>query len=230
MTVEVPDDYVPGLVPWQLQRLQLRAHRYPGRFISFDGIDGSGKSSLIQQLSAYLDKQGQAYLVMKTPSEDVRQSWVWKAFFDADHLADQPEVDTYGMSIMSFGDRIVHQRRVVEPALRAGTWVLCDRYIMSSAAFHTDVVHELLARTLIRPDLGVVVDVEPGEALRRIGERGTEKLHPHDPGRHLTARERLRVLAGYNDFLLVETTSAAVHESFEALRERVDALLDAAHA
>jgi dTMP kinase len=230
LTVEVHDDYVPGLVPWRLHRLQLREHPYPGRFISFDGIDGSGKSSLIRQLSAYLDQQGQAHLVMKTPSEDVRQSWVWKAFFDADHLGERPEVDTYGMSIMSFGDRIVHQRRVVEPALRAGTWVLCDRYIMSSAVFQADLVHQLLARTLIRPDLGVVVDVEPGEALRRIGERGTEKPHPHDPGRHLTARERLRVLAGHNDFMLIETTSAAVHESFEMLRDGVDALLDSAHA
>ena len=100
---------------------------------------------------------------------------------------------------MCFGDRLVHQRRVVEPTLREGTWVICDRYILSSAAFHTDLVHQLLTRSLLRPDLGVVVDVAPAEALRRIQARDYEELHPEDPHRHTTARDRLLMLARMHD-------------------------------
>src|SRR5262245_13872659 len=123
--VQLPEHYRPDQEPWCPLRLDLQRHNYPGKLIVFEGIDGSGKTTLINALSSYLKDRGQDHIIIKTPSEDLRATWVWKAYFDQTLGISRDEVNVFGLSIMAFGDRLVHQSYVTEPALRAGKWVLC---------------------------------------------------------------------------------------------------------
>ena len=226
--MDIPIDYLPGSPSgeeWKPFLHELRPHQYKGKFIVFEGIDGSGKSTLMRALSAYLEAKSQAYVTTKTPSSDMRNTWIWKAFFDHTMGIDRKKLNVYGLAIMAFGDRLVHQQHLVEPALRQGKWVLCDRYIMSSTAHQCDIVHQLLTRLLIKPDLGILVDVQPEESIRRIKQRDYEEFNPNDLRRHATTRARLLTLADIHDFLKVETTSATVDSCFAQMKKKVNALL-----
>jgi dTMP kinase len=223
--IEVPQGYIPQTATWRPLRLDMRDHPRPGRLVVFDGIDGAGKSSLISRLGSYLSDRGQQHIVVKTPTDDVRDSWVWRAFFHPDHVEDRHLVDVYAMTMVTLGDRLIFQRKVVDPALAAGQWVICDRYVLSSAAFHADIVHQLLTRALFQPDLSVVVDVSPQEAVRRIRGRDYESLHPEDPERFETARSRLLDLAAVNQYTVIDTTNSSVDESFASLQAEADKLL-----
>lgn len=220
--MKIPKDYTPGEEQWQPFQMEFQTHNYPGKFIVFEGIDGSGKTTFINALSRYLEDRGQEYLVTKTPTYDIRNTNVWRGFFDESHEVDRSAIDGYGLSLLTFGDRLLHQRKVVEPTLRAGKWVLCDRYILSSAAHQSSLVHRLLIRLLIRPDLGVLVDVDPAEAIRRIQGRTYEKLHSRDARRFSYTRERLEMIGSANGFIKIGTTHTSLEDSFEELKKYVD--------
>ncbi len=229
--MEISKNYKQGEDDWHPLRLEMQTHCCPGKFIVFEGIDGSGKTSLITALSEYLDNRGEPNVITKTPTDNIRGMWAWRACFDGS--VDIGDIHQYGVSIMAFGDRLVHQQQVVEPALRSRKWVLCDRYILSSVAYQSSIVHELLARLLIRPDLGILVDVDPEEALRRIRERDYEDENLLGANTkatikditNLRIRNRFRVLAPVNDFITVDTTGSTVEKSFEQIKERIDTIL-----
>ena len=98
------------------------------RFISFEGIDGAGKSSHIQLLADWLVARGQRVLISREPGgtplgEKLR----------ALLLADAMHVDTE--ALIAFAARNEHLRQQILPALQTGQWVLCDRFTDSTLAY-----------------------------------------------------------------------------------------------
>lgn len=215
---------------WRPLPLELQSHPYPGRLITFEGVDGAGKSCLVKALARYLDARGQPHIVTKTPSEDVRRMWTWRAWSDGSRNVPRSALNGYGLNIIALGDRLVYQGLVVEPALRAGKWVLCEKYVLTSVAYESDPVHEELAGMLIRPDLGIVVDVPPEEALRRLRDRPEEDEHPDDAAEILQLRDRLVALARRNEHVVVSTAASPVERSIEQLRPYIDRLLHEAES
>jgi len=211
--------------PWVPLELKLQSHPYSGKLIVFEGVDGAGKTSLITALSEYLRDRGQPYLLTKTPTDDVRQMWAWRAWSDGSYNVPRAKIHGYGLSIIAFGDRLVHQGQVVEPALKAGKWVLCDRYILTSVAYESGPVHKELAQLLIRPDLGIVVDVIPEEALRRIRQREHEDEHPSDSTEIPLLRERYLRLARLNGHIVISTTSSTIDRSLDQLYPYLERML-----
>jgi dTMP kinase len=212
--------------PWYPLQLDLREHDYPGRLVAFEGIDGSGKTSMIHLLAAYLDQRGQPHLVTKTPGDDVRNMRAWRAWHDGSWGVPRDEIDVFGLNIIALGDRIVHQRQVMEATLRRGVWVLCDRYVLTSVAFFSTQIHKELTSLLIRPDLGILIDVEPDEPRRRVRSRGSEDEHPADLDEKPLIRKRYLELAGLNHHVVVNNTSSSVDRSFARIVQYVDALLE----
>lgn len=155
-----------------------------GRFITFEGIDGAGKSSHIEALAAWLRARGHPVLVTREPggtplAEQLREL-----------VLHQP-MDPLTESLLVFAARRDHLVGAIEPALAAGTTVLCDRFTDASFAyqgggrgFDLDVLARLEAwvQQGRQPDLTLWFEVAPAVAAqRRAAVRAPDRFESQDP-------------------------------------------------
>ena len=99
-----------------------------GRFLSFEGIDGAGKSTHIEPIADYLRQRGLTVVVTREPGgtelADALRDWLLRH-----------EMSARTEALLAFAARRDHIERVIEPALAAGQWVLCDRFTDSTFAY-----------------------------------------------------------------------------------------------
>jgi dTMP kinase len=140
-----------------------------GRFISFEGVDGAGKSTQVDALAQALLARGCDFVRTREPGgtplgESLRALALGNAM--------APMTET----LLMFAARGEHVNGVIAPALAAGKWVLCDRFTDASYAYQgagrgvgADRLDALTAWILpdLAPDLTVLVDLDPAEAQRR---------------------------------------------------------------
>jgi len=148
----------------------------PGRFLTVEGIEGVGKSTQVARLSAALNERGIAHVVTREPggtplAESIREIVL--------KVGDEPLPPTAELLLM-FAARAVHLANHVEPNLRAGRWVICDRFIDATYAYQgggrrLNVDHirrlESMVQGARRPDLTVLLDAPVELALRRARQR-----------------------------------------------------------
>ncbi len=141
------------------------------RFLSFEGIDGAGKSSHVEWLAQRLRERGRPVVVTREPggtelAEAIRD-WVLNRPMSM-------RVET----LLVFAARQDHLDRVIRPALAAGTWVVCDRFTDSTVAYQgagrgmsvADIaVLERWVHPDLQPDRTYLFDLDPAEAARRRG-------------------------------------------------------------
>ncbi len=150
-----------------------------GKFISFEGGDGAGKSTQIALLSEALTRTQITAVVTREPggtslSEEIRQ-WV---------LHEAVTINATTEALLIFAARAQHTAEVIEPALSAGQWVLCDRYTDASYAYQgggrglpSEVIKSLesIATQGLKPDLTFFLDLNVEEGIRRTGGRGSDQ-------------------------------------------------------
>ena len=148
-----------------------------GRFITLEGLEGAGKSSRAVELKAFLERHGKHVLLTREPGgtplgERLRELLLAPA--------DTPMAPLTELLLM-FAARSEHVERVILPALAAGTWVLCDRYVDASYAYQgggrglgTAPVAALEALLPPRacPDLTLLLDLPVETGLARASKRG----------------------------------------------------------
>jgi len=154
-----------------------------GHFITFEGIDGAGKSSHIEALAAWLRERGGHVLVSREPggsplAERLRE------------LVLHEPMDALTESLLVFAARRDHLQRTVEPALAAGTSVLCDRFTDASFAYQGGgrgldlaVLSQLEAwvQQGRQPDLTLWFELAPAEAAqRRAAARAPDRFERQD--------------------------------------------------
>ncbi len=154
-----------------------------GRFITFEGIDGAGKSSHIEALAAWLRARGQSVQVTREPggtplAERLREL-----------VLHQP-MDALTESLLVFAARRDHLATAIEPALAAGTTVLCDRFTDASFAYQgggRGFDLEVLARLEAwvqqgrQPDLTLWFELPPAlAAQRRAAARAPDRFESED--------------------------------------------------
>jgi dTMP kinase len=165
-----------------------------GRFVTFEGIDGAGKSSHIEPLAAWWRQQGASVVVTREPggtalAEQLREL-----------VLHQP-MDALTEALLVFAARRDHLQRVIEPALAAGTTVLCDRFTDATFAyqgggrgFDGAVLAQLEAwvQQGRQPDLTLWFDIAPERAAeRRAAARAPDRFESQD------SEFFARVRAGY---------------------------------
>ncbi len=148
-----------------------------GRLITFEGVEGAGKSSLIGALAAELRAAGRDVCVTREPGEGTSAAVRDLLLADA---ALQPLSWAFYMLL----DRHEHVSRVVAPALARGQVVLCDRFTDSTLAYQGGGLGLPLAE-LARmnalavggtvPDLTLLLDLDPAVGLARVRARAAEK-------------------------------------------------------
>jgi dTMP kinase len=157
--------------------------QHPGRFISFEGIDGAGKSSHIDALAAWLRARGHEVVVTREPggtalAERLRE------------LVLHMPMDTLTESLLVFAARRDHLVTHIAPALARGAMVLCDRFTDASFAyqgagrgFDLQVLAELerWVQNGLQPDLTLWFDIAPAmAAARRAAQRAPDRFEAQD--------------------------------------------------
>lgn len=159
---------------------------FPGAFVVFCGIDGSGKTTQLNRLAVELAPR--PVLVTREPTDSYRSDPDVRRYLNLEVAGPEAQELLTEMAVFSAFDRLRHLRRAIRPALRAGTHVLCDRYVYSAYAYMAargvDDLRWLmqLNRHCDKPDLVFYLDVEPELAARRIiardgSSRKREELH-----------------------------------------------------
>ena len=153
------------------------------RFITFEGIDGAGKSTHLAALAEHLSNAGRPVLVTREPggtplAERLRELFLHEA------------MDRLTELLLVFAARRDHLQRVIRPALAQGTTVLCDRFTDASFAYQGSGRGVDLGwlRTLeswvhgdLQPDLTLWFDASPEVAAqRRSASRDADRLEVHD--------------------------------------------------
>ena len=155
----------------------------PGRFITFEGIDGAGKSSHIEGLAAWLRERGRNVLVTREPGGTVLAERLRE-------LVLHEAMDALTESLLVFAARRDHLQRAIEPALAASTDVLCDRFTDASFAyqgggrgFDVSVLTQLevWVQQGRQPDLTLWFELAPALAAeRRAAARAPDRFERQD--------------------------------------------------
>ncbi|SFR05234.1 dTMP kinase [Poseidonocella sedimentorum] len=176
----------------------------PGRFITFEGIDGSGKSTQARRLHAALVADGQRAILTREPggspgAEEIR-ALVLQG--DPDRWSAETEL------LLFTAARRDHLERLIAPALEAGETVICDRYVDSTRMYQglsrgdlrarVDALHSLMIGR--EADLTVLIDMDPGVALGRAKARATAEERFEDFGLDLQRKMRAGFLGLAREF------------------------------
>ena len=143
----------------------------PGAFITFEGIDGSGKSTQARALADHLRQQGRDVILTREPggspgAEDIRALVLTG---DPDRWSAETEI------LLFTAARRDHLEKTILPALGKGQTVISDRFADSTRIYQgatrgdlRDMVDNLHALMIgVEPDLTLIIDMDPGLALRR---------------------------------------------------------------
>ncbi len=153
---------------------------YKGYFITFEGIDGSGKSTQIAKLQGYIEAKGYDSYVTREPggtpfAERIRDLILAK---DSGNVYPMTELLLY------LASRYQHTQEVILPKLKEGLVVISDRYADSSIAYQgggrelgTEDVIELnsIVTSGVEPDITFLLRVSPAVGLKRLGDSGEVK-------------------------------------------------------
>jgi dTMP kinase len=147
-----------------------------GSFITFEGLDGCGKSTQLERLASKLKEQGFSVTVTREPGGTAAGDKIRQLLLDTRTLGLDPMAE---LALM-FASRVQHIHEVILPALAAGNVVLCDRFTDSSEAYQgggrklgSKVVLEL-HRVLcgdLKPDLTILMDSEVAASVERARRR-----------------------------------------------------------
>ncbi len=200
----------------------------PGRFVAFEGGDGSGKSTQVRLLGAWLRAQGYRTVLTHEPGATETGEKLREVLLGGTHLVPRAE------ALVFAADRAHHVETVVRPALESGAVVVTDRYVDSSIAYQ-GAGREMATSEIARlsrwatqglvPDLTVVLDVPPDLGRERRGDE-PDRLESEPDDFHGRVRERFRELAQRSPsrYLLVDG-SADAEDIATQVRERLVALL-----
>jgi dTMP kinase len=142
-------------------------------FVSFEGVDWSGKSTQAELLADWLRSQGRTVLSTREPGGTPVAEAIRDLVLHGDDMAPWTEAALYAAA------RAEHVATVIRPALERGEDVVCDRYLDSSVAYQgagrglgESAVRELsiLVTGGLLPDLTFLVELDPAEAQRRAGD------------------------------------------------------------
>ena len=200
-----------------------------GRFITIEGGEGAGKSTAQAYLAERLAERGIAVLQTREPggtplAEAIRQTLLST---DGEYPVEMAEL------LLVFAARAQHLAKVIEPALAAGQWVICDRFTDATYAYQgaarglsADLIAQL--ETLVqgerRPDTVVVMDLSPEVGMTRARQRGElDRFEREEPAFYSQVRNAYlaRAQADPDRYQVIDA-----EQSLESVRQALSNLVE----
>ncbi len=200
--------------------LNMKPNATKGVLITFCGLDGCGKTTLIKILTDYLREQGIEPVLTKEPTDFVRKSPIFRNFMDAEN---HDQYDYRSLSLLAASDRLQHLHGVIAPALNEGKVVISDRYFYSCLAnlhargYESDEWIYEIGSLFTRPDVPIFIHVPLETALARVRER------PDERDRYIDMRLQTGLYHEYNKIAVDE--SAYVLLSDVPLEQTADEMI-----
>lgn len=206
-----------------------------GRFITLEGGEGAGKTTLIKALAERLRGRGLDVVVTREPGGTPGAELLREILLTGSTDRWSPMTE----ALLMYAARVDHVERLISPALQRGSWVLSDRFADSTTAYQgaaggvpIERIKQLHAAALgkFEPDLTLILDVDPKTGIERTLARGEDatRFERFDPGFHGRLRRafldiaeedplRCRVIdAGENAEIVLKHAIAAVDEHLGA--------------
>ena len=171
-----------------------------GKFIVFEGIDGSGKSTQADRLVRYLKSKNIKAVVTNEPQSDrpvgmlIRQA-----------LKKQISFDEKTIALLFAADRLDHIQRISEK-LDEGFWVICDRYYFSSFAYNDTALNKEWiisvnseAMNALKADMTIFLDVPCDISLSRVSKRGETEIFENTERQNRVRNNYLELFKRFND-------------------------------
>ena len=211
---------------------------YPGLFVTLEGVEGSGKTTLRDNVVAWARETGLTVCLTREPGGTRFGERVRAILLDADGPARCPQAEL----LLYLADRIQDIRENIEPALSRGELVLCDRYQDATVAYQGCArgldrrwISSLAQGLgLLSPDLTLLLDADPALTLPRAIRRNEAGKMDREEGRfeaeslsfHRRVREGYLSLAATEPqrFFVIDATLSA-DEVFRLARERLISVL-----
>ena len=172
-----------------------------GKFITFEGCDGCGKSTQLRLLSEYLTKNGIPHIFTREPGGGKISEAIREILLSGKNM----EMTDACEALLYAAARVQHLSDRVEPALQEGKLVICDRYVDSSMAYQaygrglgTEFIGQINGYALkhYTPDVTVFIDLTPEAAfLRKHGADENDRLEQAGMAFHKRVYEGYKALA-----------------------------------
>ncbi len=177
----------------------IKTHAYKGKLITFEGSEGSGKSTQISILKSYLEALGKTVVFVREPGGVAISENIRKILLDVNNtnMTDECEMLLY----MAARSQLV--REVIYPALKVGKIVLCDRYLDSTVAYQgfgsgvdIAIIEKVgaFATFGITPDLTFIFDIDVKTGFSRI-KRKKDRIENRQLAYHNKVRNGYQVIA-----------------------------------
>ncbi|MDE1466749.1 dTMP kinase [Aurantiacibacter sp. D1-12] len=194
-----------------------------GRFISFEGGEGVGKSTQASMLTALLQARGLAVLQTREPGGTPGAEAIRALLLDK-----QYDWDAAAEALLFAAARSDHVDHAIRPALDAGEWVVCDRFIDSSRAYQAggddlsdDAILSLhtIGSHALMPDITFLLQADDAEVAERLTARdgdNSDRIGGRSPEYHARVAQRFRDLAVMDPerFVIIDAAGSPtdVHE------------------
>jgi dTMP kinase len=194
------------------------------RLITFEGVDGTGKSTQIRALESYLIQRGYSCVVTREPGGTALGKLIRKVLLEGEghEIASSTELFLY------LADRAQHVNDVILPAIKAGKIVLCDRFTDSTIAYQgygrgieLSLLRQLnhIADHGLRPDLTVLFDCPPPVGLARTASRESAGRRQEDRFEREKMEFHEKVRAGFLEIARAEPQRFRIIDATRSIEE-----------
>ena len=210
-----------------LEKLNMCKNNYDGVLVTFCGLDGCGKSTMIRNLIAEIGNRVDIFLT-RQPTDYVRKSDIFRTYMDTpDHSA----YDYRSLSLLAASDRIQHTNKVILPKLMQGNFVISDRYYYSCLAnlhargFEDDKWIYEVSQSIIQPDIAFFLDVPVETAISRVRSRPEERNRYIDVELQYKLRDKYIQICEENNGVLISTQDS-LETTYSTIIKKVNELLE----
>lgn len=200
-----------------------------GVFITFEGGEGAGKTTLIDTLSSYLEDLGISFVKTRAPGGTEIGQQIRHLLLHSDHA----KLDARAELLLFLADRAQHVQEVILPALQEGKVVLCDRFNDSTIAYQgvaRGLSQEVVAKQCafacfdLQPDLTFYLDLDPKVGFSRTAARSKDRIESEQHTFHENIRAAFQMLAKQAPQRIVTLdASGEQRQVFSHAKEKLDA-------
>ena len=201
-----------------------------GYFISFEGVDGSGKSTQISKLKAYLESNGYQVVLSREPGGTDIGEQIRSVILDPKNGG----MTAVTEALLYAASRAQHVHDVIAPAVEAGKIVICDRFVDSSIAYQQygrdlgECVRIINGYAIdgCMPDLTFLLKVKPDVGGDRIGSREKDRIELEDRSFHEAVYQGYESLQEeFAERIVGIDAARSVEEIFAEIKGHMDRLL-----